>query len=133
MNGELTRRAAEGYLAALSSGDRDQIASRVTEDFHNEHTSALGRSLHGRAAYRERLADFLAEFEELRYECEDLVVEGDRAALAYRMSFRWAGAAHRPLVRLRGVFRLRVRGGLIAHRVDYWDSAEFHRQTRPAE
>jgi ketosteroid isomerase-like protein len=32
-------------------------------------------------------------------------------------------------IRIRGMFRFRVRDGLIAHRVDYWDSAEFTRQT----
>ncbi|MGW4201899.1 ester cyclase [Streptomyces sp. NPDC004726] len=124
-----TRRAVESYVAALNGGDADRIAERVTEDFHNEHTSALGQGLHGRAAYRERLTGFLAEFTGLRYETEDLLVDGDRAALAYRMSFRWAGAAHRPEVRIRGMFRFRVRDGAVAHRVDYWDSAAFHEQT----
>ncbi|MFF0445389.1 nuclear transport factor 2 family protein [Streptomyces sp. NPDC004609] len=124
-----TRAAVESYLAALNSGDPDRIAARVTEDFHNEHTSALGRSVHGRSAYRERLTAFLAEFQELRYTAEDLLVDGGRAALAYRMTFRWAGAAHRPEIHIRGVFRFRVRDGAVAHRTDYWDSAEFHRQT----
>jgi hypothetical protein len=31
-------------------------------------------------------------------------------------------------VSIRGVFRFDVSGGLIAHRVDYWDSAEWSRQ-----
>ena len=32
-------------------------------------------------------------------------------------------------MRVRGVFRFRVDAdGLIAHRVDYWDSGEVHRQ-----
>jgi predicted ester cyclase len=124
-----TREAVESYLAALNSGDPDRVADRVTEDFHNEHTSALGHGLHGRPAYRERLTGFLAEFRELRYETEDLLVDGDRAALAYRMSFRWEGAEHRPRVVIRGMFRFRVADGRIAHRVDYWDSAAFHAQT----
>ncbi|MFI6284275.1 nuclear transport factor 2 family protein [Streptomyces sp. NPDC051018] len=123
-----TREAVESYLAALNSGDADRIADRVTEDFHNEHTSALGRSVHGRSAYRERLTAFLTEFRELAYTTEDLLVDGDRAVLAYRMTFRWAGAAHRPEIRIRGVFRFRVRDGAVAHRIDYWDGAEFHRQ-----
>ncbi|MFI1383624.1 nuclear transport factor 2 family protein [Embleya sp. NPDC020886] len=128
-----TRRAAEAYLAALNSGDPAAIAARVSVDFHNEHTSALGRSLHGRVAYRERLPQFLAEFEELRYAVEDLLVDGDRAALAYTMTFRLrGGSAGAEPVRIRGVFRLRVVGDLIAHRVDYWDGAEFERQTAAA-
>ncbi|WP_073789059.1 ester cyclase [Streptomyces uncialis] len=124
-----TREAVERYIAALNSGDPDRIAGRVTADFHNEHTASLGRSVRGRAAYRERLTGFLAEFEELRYEVEDLIVDGDRAAVAYLMTFRWSGAAHRPRIRIRGMFRFRVSGGEIAHRVDYWDSGTFQRQS----
>ena len=33
----------------------------------------------------------------------------------------------RPLS-IRGMFRLRVRGGQVCHRVDYWDGAEVERQ-----
>jgi ketosteroid isomerase-like protein len=132
-----TRVAAEAYVAALNSGDVDRIASCVTEDFHNEHTSALGVSLRGRAAYRERLPGFLGEFEGLRYVVEDLLVDGDRAALAYTMTFRvrgsGRGSGRGEPVRIRGVFRLRVADGLVAHRVDYWDGAEFERQTAGVE
>ncbi|MFF7250894.1 nuclear transport factor 2 family protein [Embleya sp. NPDC008237] len=128
-----TRRAVEAYVAALNSGDPDAIAARVSEDFHNEHTSALGRSLRGRTAYRARLPRFLSEFEGLHYAVEDLLVDGDRAALAYTMTFRPRGAAAGEPVRIRGVFRLRVLGDLVAHRVDYWDGAEFERQTAGAE
>jgi steroid delta-isomerase-like uncharacterized protein len=112
------------YVDALNSGDPDGIAACVTEDFHNEHTSVLGHSRRGRAAYRERLPGFLAEFSGLRYAVEDTIVEDERAAVAYRMTCTWNG---RP-VSIRGVFRFRVSDGLIAHRVDYWDSAEWSRQ-----
>jgi len=124
-----THVAVTRYLDALNRGDPDSIAACVTEDFHNEHTSTLGHSRHGRAAYRERLPGFLAEFAGLRYTVEDTIVEGDRAAVAYTMTCSWKGgtAEGRP-VSIRGVFRFRVADGLIAHRVDYWDSAEFTRQ-----
>ncbi len=126
---EVTARAVVGYLDALNSHDADVIAACVTSDFHNEHTSSLGHSVHGRDAYRERLVGFLAGFDGLRYELEDLVVEDDRAVAAYRMSFRASGSdgVVRP-VEIRGVFRFRVLDGLIAHRVDYWDGLEFRRQ-----
>ena len=117
--------AGRTYLAALNSGDVDRIAARVSEDFYNEHTSALGTSLRGRDAYRERLPSFLAAFGGLHYEVEDLIVAGDRAAVAYRMTATWHGETP---VTIRGMFRFRVEGGLIAHRIDYWDSAEFERQ-----
>jgi len=117
------------YLEALSAGDVDAAVALVAEDFHNEHTSALGNSLHGRAAYRERLPRFLAQFQGLRYELEDLIVDGERAAAPYTMTFRWQreDGTEAP-VRIRGIFRFRVVDGLIAHRVDYWDGADFQRQ-----
>jgi steroid delta-isomerase-like uncharacterized protein len=114
------------YLDALNAGDPDRLAACVTEDFHNEHTSALGTGLRGRAAYRERLPRFLAEFAGLHYDVEDTIVEADRAAVAYTMTCAWGPSA--APVSIRGVFRFRVADGLIAHRVDYWDSAEFTRQ-----
>ena len=115
-------------MQALNARDPDRIAGCVTEDFSNEHTSMRGRSLRGRAAYRERLPGFLASFAGLHYEVEDLIVEGDRAAAAYRLTSTWQDdGASRP-ISIRGMFRFRVVDNLIAHRVDYWDSAEFDRQ-----
>jgi len=119
-----TRQVVLRYLEALNRHDPDEIAACVTPDFHNEHTSAAGVDVRGRDAYRARLRSFLAEFTGLSYDVEDMIVEGDRAAVAYRMSFIYDGVP----VRLRGVFRFRVAGDLIAHRVDYWDGADFQRQ-----
>jgi predicted ester cyclase len=124
----VTRQAVERYIAALNRHDPEEIAACVTPGFHNEHTSAAGVSLRGRTAYRERLAVFLTEFTGLGYEAEDMLVDGDRAAVPYRMSFEYGGA---PVV-IRGMFRFRVEDGLIAHRVDYWDGADFERQIRIA-
>lgn len=129
---ERTRAAVLRYLEALNAHDADAIAACVAEDFVNEHTSAMARSVTGRAAYRANLTGFLADFADLRYEVEELIVAGDRAALAYRMSFRLRSAGDRP-VRVRGVFRFRVDpDGLIAHRTDYWDSGEVRRQLEAA-
>jgi ketosteroid isomerase-like protein len=129
-----TRAAVTAYLAALNSGDPDAIAACVTEDFVNEHTSARGRGLTGRAAYRDRLPSFLAAFAGLRYELEELLVDGDRAAAAYRMTATVAAGDGRPVpIAVRGVFRFGVRDGAIGHRVDYWDGEEVARQlTVPA-
>ena len=104
---------------------RTAIASHVTADFWNEHTSALGRSGRGRVEYRRRLPAFLADFAGLRYDVEDVVAEGDRVVVAYTMRARWHGQD----VAIRGVFRLRVEDGLVAHRADYWDGLDFQRQT----
>jgi steroid delta-isomerase-like uncharacterized protein len=122
---EATQAAVDRYLAALNAHDPDAVAAAVTEDFVNEHTSARGTSVTGRAAYRERLPGFLAAFDGLRYEVEDHIVDGARAAVPYTLTATVDG---RP-VRIRGVFRFTVRDGLIAHRVDYWDGEDFRRQT----
>lgn len=122
------------YLAALNRADVDQAASYLSESFVNEHTSTLGSTVVGRDAYRTRLQAFLAEFPGLHYEVEQSIVEGANVAVAYRLSAAWrnpqapASAARAFLIR--GMFRFRVESGLIVHRVDYWDSADFQRQVR---
>ena len=124
-----TRSAVERYLAALNAHDPDAVAACVTADFVNEHTSARGTSRTGRDAYRAALPGFLERFAHLHYALEDVIVDGDRAAVAYRMTCEWRdddGRSHP--VSLRGMFRFRVVDGLIAHRVDYWDGSEFERQ-----
>lgn len=123
-----TRTAVLTYLAALHGGDPDAIAACVTEDFVNEHTSARGQSLVGRLAYRERLGAFLATFAGLRYEVEELLADGERASVAYRMTAEVAVEGGRAPIAVRGVFRFGVRHGLISHRVDYWDGEEVARQ-----
>lgn len=129
-----TGSAVRAYLDALGSGDPDAVAACVTEDFVNEHTSARGRSVTGRTAYRERLPGFLSTFAGLRYEVEELLVDGDRAAVAYRMTARLQRDDAQPVaIDVRGVFRLGVREGLVAHRVDYWDGEVVAAQIAAAD
>ncbi|MFG2087118.1 MULTISPECIES: nuclear transport factor 2 family protein [unclassified Spirillospora] len=129
---ERTRAAVLRYLGALNRHDADAVAGCVAEGFVSEHTSPMGRGVTGRAAYRERLDGFLADFADLKYEMEDLVVRDVRAVLAYTMSFRLVSAGNAP-VRVRGVFRLWVdANGLVARRVDYWDGSEVTRQVAGA-
>ena len=100
----------------------------MSDDFSNEHTSALGSPSRGKAAYQERLADFLATFSGLTYEAADIIVEGDGAAAAYVMRARVDGTP----IEIQGIMRLTIRGGLIERRVDYFDSLTFLRQTGQA-
>lgn len=125
----MTREVVERYLDALNRHDAAAAASCVSDDFFNEHTSALGTSVRGRAAYSARLPAFLAQFRDLHYEIEDVIVDGTRAAVPYRMTCRYSpdGGEDRK-VEIRGMFRFRVENGLIAHRVDYWDGNVFARQ-----
>jgi ketosteroid isomerase-like protein len=104
------------------------VAAHVSADFSNVHTSALASPSHSRAAYQERLADFLTTFAGLTYEVSDIIVEGDRAAAAYVMRARVDGSG----VEIQGIMRLTVRDGLIVRRVDYFDSLTFLRQTGQA-
>ena len=123
------RASALAYLAAFGTGDPDDIAACVTEDFFNEHVSALGSSSRGRDEYRSRLPGFLSQFAGLRYDVEDVVADDNRVVVAYTMRASWKGEHD---ISIRGVFRFDVVGGLIAHRTDYWDSLEFLRQTGQA-
>lgn len=122
-----TRQAVTAYLDALNAHDADRIAACVSLDFLNEHTSTGGVGRVGRVAYRAALDGFLAEFTDLHYEPEQLLVDGSRCAVPYRMTAVLQG---RPLD-VRGVFVFVVDGaGLISKRTDYWDSAQVPRPTR---
>lgn len=123
--GNSVRDSVVEYLAALSAHDVDRIVACVTEDFVNEHTSALGSTSNGREVYRGRLPGFLGQFENLRYEVVDTIVDGDRAAARYRMTAIYEEHA----VDIAGVMLFVVRDGLIAQRTDVWDSLTFLRQT----
>lgn len=119
------RAVVEGYLAALSAADVERVLAHVADDFHNEHTSSLGSSSHGRDEYRSRLPGFLGQFAGLHYEVVDTIVEGGRAAVRYRLTANFDG---HPLD-IPGVMLFEVRDGRISRRTDVWDSLTFLRQT----
>ena len=112
------------YLASFGTGDPDAVVANVTDDFVNEHTAALGSGCTGRDEYARRVPGFLASMPGLRYELEDIVGDGDRVMAAYTMHTR----ANDRDIAIRGVMRFRVEDGLIAHRIDYWDSLVFKQQ-----
>jgi ketosteroid isomerase-like protein len=117
---------ARSYLESFASGDPTTIVSHVADGFLNEHTSALGSGCVGKAAYHERLPGFLGAMPGLRYDVESVMVQGDEAAAFYTL--RADGG-----VEVRGCMHLWVDGdGLIARRVDYWDSLTYLRQTGQA-
>ena len=129
---DAARQLVERYLDGLNAGDPDAVAGCVSEDFLNEHTATLGTNVRGREAYRQRLGGFLGSFADLHYEAEAVIVDGSRVAVPYSFSGRYLGSGGeypegRPFS-IRGIFSIRIKGGELAHRVDYWDSAEFMRQ-----
>jgi ketosteroid isomerase-like protein len=116
---------AEAYLASFVTRDPATIASHVTDDFVNEHHSALGDGCTGRATYEQRLAGFLAMFEGLRYEVVRTIEGGDAAAIEYRLLARHDGHD----IDIAGVMLFDIRHGLVSRRVDTWDALTFLRQT----
>jgi ketosteroid isomerase-like protein len=115
---------ARAYLESFASGDADEVTRWVTDDFVNEHTAALGTGCVGKDEYSRRVPGFLASMPCLRYDIEDIVVDGDRAMAAYTLHTRINDRD----VAVRGAMRFVVRDGLVAHRTDYWDSLVFQRQ-----
>lgn len=117
------------YVAALNDHDPEGVCAWVSGDFFNEHTSARGRSVTGRSAYRDRLPGFFGAFPGLRYDIEGVVADGGQVAVAYHMSAQYSlpPAPPRPFA-LKGVFWFEVRDDLITHRVDYHDGLTFEQQ-----
>lgn len=113
-----------GYLEAFATGDADLVASFVTDDFVNEHTSALGSGCTGKDEYRKRLPGFIASMPQLRYEIERQITDGNQVANAYTLHAR----VNDRDIAIRGMMRITVRDGLISDRTDYWDSKLFLRQ-----
>ena len=116
------------YLNSFSTGDPATVAGHVTDDFENIQVSLLGTGCTGADTYRQRLAGFLGTFEALRYDIEELIVEGDHVAAAYKMTFT---DSERPM-EIEGVMILTMRDGKIAVRKDYWDGLSHLKQTAPA-
>lgn len=112
------------YLESFATGDPDMVASFVSEDFINEHTSALGSGCQGKDEYRRRLPGFIASMPGLRYEVESQITEGDQVANAYTLRAR----VNERDIEVRGMMRITVRNGLITDRTDYWDSKSFLQQ-----
>jgi steroid delta-isomerase-like uncharacterized protein len=119
-----TSAVARAYLESFATADPDTVAALVTDDFINEHTAALSSGCVGKDEYRRRLPGFLASFAGLRYDIEDVVAEDDRAAVAYTMHATYEGHP----IEVRGVMRILVRNGLVAHRTDYYDALGFLQQ-----
>ncbi len=119
------RETALSYLASFESGEPDKIVSHVSEDFQNNQTGELGKGCTGREVYRERLAGFLDSFRNLRYESQDVVCEGDRVAVIYRMR---AEADGKP-IDIPGVMIITVVDGEVTSRSDYWDGLSYLKQT----
>lgn len=119
------RTTVEDYLRALSRSDANAAVALVADGFVNEHTSELGSGSVGRTAYAERLPGFLAQFAALQYEVLDVIADGGKVAVRYRLTANFDGQP----IDIPGVMLFEVVDGSIAHRTDVWDSLTFLRQT----
>lgn len=117
------------YLRSFETGDPEAIAAHVTDEFVNDHASALGSPCKGRAEYLRRLPNFLASMPGLRYEPDEPIVDGDRVAAPYTLrALGTAVGGESVPVKIRGVMLLRFEGDLIASRLDVWDALTYLRQ-----
>jgi len=115
---------ATSYLESFAKRDPDLIASHVSEDFKNIHTSALGDPCEGRSSYRDRLPGFLEKFKDLTYECEEMIAHDEKVFVSYLMKADVDGSK----ISSRGVFNLKIINGFIESRIDYFDSLTFLKQ-----
>ncbi|MEX6633780.1 nuclear transport factor 2 family protein [Hyphococcus lacteus] len=123
-----TKAVALRYMASFATGDPDQVAANVTEDFVNTQTGALGKGCETREVYRGRLKGFLGSFVGLKYEPVDVIENGGKVAITYRMRAESDGHP----IDIPGVMVVEVRDGLVAGRQDYWDGLTFLQQTKQA-
>ena len=112
------------YLESFATADPDEIASHVSDDFENIHTSSLGDSCSDRNVYRQRLPKFLEDFSGIHYEIVEAIVANNRVAVAYVMRAQYHGCP----IEIEGMFRFEVRENSINRRVDYFDSLSFLKQ-----
>jgi ketosteroid isomerase-like protein len=112
------------YLKSFSTGDPALIASHVTEDFENNQMGTLGQCFVGRNIYLKRLVLFLGAFTDLKYTIEDIICDGDKVAITYRMTANVDGCD----INIPGVMTIMLREGFICKRNDYWDGLTYQKQ-----
>ncbi len=119
-----SREIALSYLKAFSSGDPDTVAAYVSENFENNQIGLLGTGCKGRDEYRRRLVGYLGTFRNIQYTPEDIIHDGDRVTIAYRMT---AQDNDRP-IEIHGVMLITISDGLVSVRSDYWDGLSYLQQ-----
>jgi ketosteroid isomerase-like protein len=124
-------RAVRDSYDALNSGDIEATLAVTAPDVEWHESSALPDAgvYRGRDALRSFLEEFLQSWERFHQEVEEVVVEGDRAALMIHLTARGRGSGAEVDARYAHVWT--VRDGL-GVRVDaYYDRDAALRATRP--
>lgn len=128
----MTREEIERFLAARERAWQERDADALA-DGHAEQgvvESPMHGKLSSRAAIRGVYATWFEAFPDLRFVRDDLIVEGERAALFFTSSgthtrpFATIPPTGRPM-EVRGVFVMTFRDGLIVHEKRYYDSTSL--------
>ena len=101
----------------------DTVDELMTDDSHGH---VEGGEVRGPQAFREMRAMFLSALPDVRIEVEDVVAEGDRAAVRWRATGTHAGdgfgfPATKQQVHVRGTTWMTVRDGRIVEGWDTWN------------
>lgn len=112
------------YLASFSSGEPKRVSAHVAETFVNQHFGHLGGGCEGKAAYEKRLSGFLSGFENLRYDIHDVCAAEHSGTARYEMHFDQDGTHFC----VPGMMWFDISGGVIARRIDCWDSLVYLKQ-----
>lgn len=114
---QATRTVVERFDEAFNRHDADALAALLTEDTVFEDTSPPpdGRRIQGRSAVVEFWREWFARNADARFEPEDMIVSGHRAAVLWVYHKTRSG---RPW-HLRGVDVFTVRDGLVAAKLAY--------------
>jgi ketosteroid isomerase-like protein len=123
--------AVRGSYEALNRGDIDATVEVLAPDAEWHESAAFpgAGTFRGREAVRGFLEEFLESWEELHQQVEEVVVEGDRAALMIHLTARGRGSGAEVDARYAHVWTVRDGSGV---RVDaYYDRAAALRSIRP--
>jgi ketosteroid isomerase-like protein len=113
-----TTAAIARFNDAFNRHDVDGVVAAMTEDcvFENTQPPPDGARYEGQAAVRDFWRRFFAASPHARFETEEAVAAGDRAAVRWRYSWRDADGAEG---HVRGMDLFRVRNGKVAEKLSY--------------
>ena len=122
--------ALSGYTQAWSAHDADRIAAYFTDDAVYEDV-ALGEVSRGKPAIKKFAQGTFDSMPGFTIEQKSLVIGERSAAMEWIMSGTDRATAKRFSVR--GVSIMELRSGKITRNSDYWNLADFQRQTGPGK
>ena len=130
-HGSVEAHLFSSYAAAWSSNNVERVAAYFTDDAIYEDV-ALGRVHHGKSAIKAFAQGTFDALPGFKMKQQSLVLGNGSAAFEWVMSgtYRETGKSFS----VRGVSVMQLENGKIRRNSDYWNMAEFQRQTRvPAE